>query len=156
MIIGYFLNVAIGFWIIIQCSNNTIAITITYKTPVLFKNNRKQSSCLCSFPTARIRRSNIIRQQHWEWEPIAGVFVKKWHWHYLVYYPNRQKVVSHDASCIQVQRKQTAVQTQHLNLTTKILSTSTIKLRMAAVTPYPFVLLKTINVENERNLDFRN
>lgn len=61
-------------------------------------------------------------------------------WHKLVYYPQRQKAVLLDVSCIQVQRKQTAVQTQHLNLTTKILSMSTIKLGMAEATLNPFVL----------------
>lgn len=78
---------------------------------------------------------------------------ERYYWHKLVYYPHRQKAVLLDVSCIQVQRKQTAVQTQHLNLTTKILSMSTIKLGMAAVTLNPFVLWKTINTKKEKNLN---
>lgn len=97
----------------------------------------------------RLRTSTLKMSDH-----LRPISEKRWHWHQFVYYPYRQKVDSHDASCIQVQRKQTAVQTQHLNLTTKILSMSTIKLRMAVVTLNPFVPQKTINGENERNLDF--
>lgn len=50
----------------------------------------------------------------------------------------RLSYTTHPAS--KYKESQTAVQTQHLNLTTKILSMSTIKLRMAAVPLNSFVL----------------
>lgn len=128
MFIGYFLNAA----------KKHPSITNTSGTSLV-----QNIQCVWRFP-------DVNRQKR---DSTAGVFL----WGkggILVYYPQRQKAAMHGASCIQVQRKQTAVQTQHLNLTTKILSMSTINPRMAVVTPNPFVLQKNINVDKERNLDF--
>ena len=71
----------------------------------------------------------------------AGVFVGKGGNGISLFTTPRDKRLSyttHPAS--KYKESQTAVQTQHLNLTTKILSMSTIKLRMAAVPLNSFVL----------------
>ena len=79
MIIGCFLNVAIDSWIIIQYSNNAIALLRTglYGTPVLLANNRKTKLVFFFVVPLKQRGEEQAASSELFGNKSPGVFVEK-------------------------------------------------------------------------------